>query len=84
LIAAQHRHLWQHSAACTEFLASGRFPTNRLMVAINVTDPLSKQSSISLQEISNRPMVIDDNFEVERQAPVFVFPTLRIFMRSSP
>lgn len=28
------------------------------MIAINVADPLSKQSSISLQEISDRPMVI--------------------------
>lgn len=39
-------------------IANEKVRSEPLMVAINVTDPLSKRSSISLKEISDRPMVI--------------------------
>jgi DNA-binding transcriptional LysR family regulator len=39
-------------------IANEKVRSEPLMVAINVADPLSKQSSISLKEISDRPMVI--------------------------
>ena len=39
-------------------IANEKVRSEPLMVAINVADPLSKRSSISLKEISGRPMVI--------------------------
>ena len=39
-------------------IANEKLRSEPLMVAINVTDPLSKRPSISLQEISDRPIVI--------------------------
>jgi DNA-binding transcriptional LysR family regulator len=39
-------------------IANEKVRSEPLMVAINVADPLSKRSSISLKEISDRPMVI--------------------------
>lgn len=39
-------------------IANEKVRSEPLMVAINVADPLSKRPSISLQEISDRPMVI--------------------------